>query len=97
MGELHAASGYQASVARLDSSRAVAVVANLVDWMTGASGVQGFEPRYRVLVGRPNASAPVGVAVARTLRGALRELARVDRMLATKSRDHAREELGLDF
>jgi hypothetical protein len=60
-------SGYRASLAKVDSEYAAAIVINalfsLVDWLTGPSDatIAGFEPRYRVLVGRAGTDEVVGV------------------------------------
>jgi hypothetical protein len=96
-GALHSLSGYQASIAKLDSSRGAIVLVNLLDWITGPSGIEAFEPRYRVLIGRPDSDAPVGVAVARTLRRAIKQLDQVDRVLAARTHDEVRTEFALDF
>jgi hypothetical protein len=94
---LHPLSGYQASIAKLDSSRGATVLVNLLDWITGPSGIEVFEPRYRVLIGRPDSDAPVGVAVARTLRRAIKQVDQVDRVLAARTREEVRTEFALDF
>lgn len=97
-------SGYQASIADLGSDRATSVAFNLVNWLIsifawlGASfDIVGFEPRYRVLVGRPGADELIGVREARTLRKAHQQLAEVEAVLAQSTEEGARDALGLGF
>lgn len=94
-GKLHASSGYQASIARLDSDHWASFIFNLLDWMTIPSGIEGFEPRYRVLVSRAD-SDPVGVAEARTLRRARKQMQEVEKTLSGCSHEDARTALDLD-
>jgi hypothetical protein len=96
-GPVHPSSGYQASIAKLESSRGSIVAVNVLDWINGPSGIETFEPRYRVLLRRPGSQTSVGVAMARNMRCAVKQLEQVERILAASSHDQVKQELGLDF
>lgn len=96
-------SGYRASLAKVDSEYAAAIVINalfsLVDWLTGPSDatIAGFEPRYRVLVGRTGTDEVVGVRQARRLDRAEGQLAEVEAILAQSTDAAVQTTFGLDF
>jgi hypothetical protein len=90
-------SGYWAAIARLESERVVGCLFTVVDWLTFGYGVYGFDPRYRVLVGRSGTDGVVGVREARTRGRARRELAAVETILATSTEEGVRGAFGLDF
>ena len=98
-------SGYRASIAKLESDLAESAAFNLFYWLiaiftwlfTVFDGIFGFEPRYRVLVGRAGTDEVVGVREARTLHGANEQLAEVEAILAGSSETATREAFGLNF
>lgn len=98
-GEIHSSSGYQASIAKIDSSRVEATVFNIVDFLTVWSGtLSGFEPRYRVLISHEASGESVGVAEGRTIRRISRSFDEVERLLASSNtHEEARRNLALDF
>lgn len=97
-GDVHGASGYQASIVRLESEHAAGLAFTVLDYATGGLGpILGFDPRYRVLVGRVGNEELIGVREARTLKRATQRLAEVEQILATSSEDEARAALGLDI
>lgn len=84
-------------MAKLESSRCATLILNILEWITIPTGIETFEPRYRVLVGRPGSEASIGVATARTLRRAIKEMDQVDRVLAASSHEQVQGKLDLDF
>lgn len=103
-GAIHP-SGYRASIAKLESDIAASAAFNVVYWLiaiftwllTVFDGIFGFEPRYRVLVGRAGTDEVVGVREARTLHQADQQLAEVDAILAISSETAARRTFDLNF
>jgi hypothetical protein len=91
------ASGYRATLVKSDGAAVADAIFFLLDLVVFTGTIQGSEPRYRVVVSRPGSDAPMGVAEARTMRRGIRELSRVDQVIATRSHDEARSELELDF
>jgi hypothetical protein len=96
-GSPHRASGYRAIIVKLDSEHTAAFAVNLLDWLTGPSGIVGFEPRYRVLVGRTGTEQTVGVREGRTWRKASQQFDQIDAILADSTEEAAKATLGLDF
>lgn len=82
---------------KLESEHAAGLVFTLLDYATGGIGpILGFDPRYRVLVGRAGSEDLVGAREARTLKRATQQLAEVEQLLATSSEEEARAAFGID-
>jgi hypothetical protein len=91
IGDRHQArTGYWAEIAKLDSERAAGIMFTIISWLVGSFAVFGFDPRYRVLVGRAGSDEYVGVRQARNERQARKQLVEVAQLLDNSSEDEVR-------
>jgi hypothetical protein len=96
-GHLEFASGYWASIAKLESERPAGILMTILDWLTGGFGLYGSEPRYRIVIGREGTERTVGVREARAERKARRDLAEVAAIITHASEDEVKAAFDLEF